>query len=164
MRLDDALGEFNALRLGMTAGDDDVARLDRLAHAAFHAAAHLIVYGSLAPGAPNHARLATLGGTWERGWVEGDREQVGWGAELGYPALRWMPGRPRVTAYLLRSQALPERWSELDQFEGSAYCRILVPFYSVRGPRAVGYLYAIAPRPHPDENRHGPMAPADEEV
>ena len=89
MRLDDALGEFNALRLGMAAGDDDVARLDRLAHAAFHAAAHLIVYGSLAPGAPNHARIATLGGPWERGWVEGDREQVGWGAELGYPALRW---------------------------------------------------------------------------
>ncbi len=74
------------------------------------------------------------------------------------------PGGPRVTAYLLRSEALPERWSELDQFEGSAYCRILVPFYSVRGLRAVGYLYAIAPRPHPDENRHGPMAPADEEV
>lgn len=143
LRLVDALSEFNALRLAM-AGEAGIARLDRLAHAAFHAAAHLIVYGSLSPGAPNHDRLASLRGTWERGWVEGDREQVGWGAELGYPALRWTPGGPHVTAHLLRSEALRDRWPELDRFEGSAYCRILVPFYSDQGLRAVGYLYAIS--------------------
>jgi gamma-glutamylcyclotransferase (GGCT)/AIG2-like uncharacterized protein YtfP len=145
MRLDDAIAEFNALRLATVAGDDARSRLDRLAHAAFHAADHLIVYGSLSPGGPNHGRLVPLGGTWERGWVEGEREQVGWGAELGYPALRWRPGGPHVTAHLLRSEALRARWPELDRFEGSAYCRILVPFYSDEGLRAVGYLYAISP-------------------
>ena len=145
MRLDDAITEFNALRLATVAGDDARSRLDRLAQAAFHAADHLIVYGSLSPGAPNHRRLVSLGGSWERGWVEGEREQVGWGAELGYPALRWRPGGPAVTAHLLRSEALRDRWPELDQFEGSAYCRILVPFYSDEGLRAVGYLYAISP-------------------
>jgi gamma-glutamylcyclotransferase (GGCT)/AIG2-like uncharacterized protein YtfP len=145
MTLDDALSEFNALRHASLVGDAWASRLDRLAQAAFRAAEHLIVYGSLSPGAPNHARLLPLGGAWERGWVEGEREQVGWGVELGYPALRWRPGGPRVPAHLLRSVALREHWAELDRFEGSAYRRILVPFYTDKGPRAIGYLYAVFP-------------------
>jgi gamma-glutamylcyclotransferase (GGCT)/AIG2-like uncharacterized protein YtfP len=144
MRLDHALAKFNALRGATSAGDEARARLDRLAHAAFHAGDHLVVYGSLSPGAPNHGRLTPLAGTWERGWVEGEREQVGWGAELGFPALRWRPGGPKVTAHLLRTEALRGQWAELDRFEGAAYCRILVPFYSDAGLRAVGYLYAIS--------------------
>lgn len=145
MRLDDALSEFNALRLALGAGERWAARLDRLAQAAFRAAEHLIVYGSLSPGAPNHDRLAPLGGAWEPGWVEGERAQVGWGAELGYPALRWRPGGPRVAAHLLRSAGLSDQWAELDRFEGPAYRRILVPFYSDPGLRAIGYLYAASP-------------------
>ena len=91
------------------------------------------------------ARLAPLGGTWESGWVEGVREAVGWGSELGFPALRWRAAGPRVPAHLFRSPGLRERWGELDGFEGAAYQRILVPFYSSHGLRAVGYLYAAAP-------------------
>jgi gamma-glutamylcyclotransferase (GGCT)/AIG2-like uncharacterized protein YtfP len=143
-RLADALAEFNALYAATALGEEAREPLERLAQGAFHAADHLIVYGSLSPGAPNHGRLVPLGGTWERGWVEGDREQVGWGAELGYPALRWRPGGPRVTAHLLRSKALREHWPELDRYEGSAYRRILVPFFPDRGLRVVGYLYAMA--------------------
>lgn len=144
MRLDEALFEFNTLRIA-TAGDDVwTARLDRLAQASFGATEHFIVYGSLSPGAPNHGRVAPLAGDWETGWVEGEREQVGWGAELGYPALRWRPGGPRVAAHLFRSLALPAEWAALDRFEGAAYCRILVPFYTDEGLRAVGFLYAAA--------------------
>jgi gamma-glutamylcyclotransferase (GGCT)/AIG2-like uncharacterized protein YtfP len=145
-RLDEALSEFNTLRLAAGAGGAWAAHLDRLAHATFHAAEHLIVYGSLSPGGPNHGRLVPLGGLWERGWVEGDREQIGWGAELGYPALRWRSGGPRVAAHLLRSAALRDHWANLDQYEGAACQRILVPFYAGEGLRAVGYLYAAAPQ------------------
>ncbi len=145
MRLDEALSGFNELRLAAGVGGPWAAQLDRLAHASFHAAEHLIVYGSLSPGAPNHGRLVPLGGMWERGWVEGDREPVGWGAELGFPALRWRPGGPRVLAHLLRSAALRDRWADLDRYEGPAYQRILVPFFAEEEVRAIGYLYAAAP-------------------
>ena len=142
--LEAALAEFNAARHAAMADDPWASRLDRLAHAAFRASEHLIVYGSLSPGAPNHDRLTVLGGTWEPGWVEGRRETTGWGAELGFPALRWQPGGSRVAAHLLRSRELPGHWAWLDRFEGEAYRRILVPFYGEGGLRAVGYVYAVA--------------------
>jgi len=43
---------------------------------------------------------------------------------------------------LLRSVTLRKHWRELDRFEGAGYQRILVPFYSDQGPKAIGYLYA----------------------
>jgi gamma-glutamylcyclotransferase (GGCT)/AIG2-like uncharacterized protein YtfP len=119
--------------------------VDQLAQTAFGASDHLIAYGSLSPGGPNHVRLATLGGTWERGWVEGQLEEVGWGAQLGFPALRWRPGGPRVAAHLLQSPALRDHWPALDRFEGAGYQRILVPFHSEQGSRVIGYLYASVP-------------------
>jgi gamma-glutamylcyclotransferase (GGCT)/AIG2-like uncharacterized protein YtfP len=129
--LNETLQAFNALRR-QASGDAPWLRLvDRLAHAAFRASDTLIVYGSLSPGAPNHHRLAPLGGTWEPGWVEGERDHVG----------------PHVSAHLLRSPALRDHWDMLDRFEGAAYERILVPFHSHQGSRVVGYLYAAAPPP-----------------
>ena len=116
-----ALLRFNALRRASVADAQRLARVDRLAQTSFRAAEHLIVYGGLSPGGPNHARLAALGGTWESGWVEGERESVGWGTEVGFPALRWRPGGPHVTAHLLRSETLRDHWDVLDRYEGAAY-------------------------------------------
>ena len=118
--------------------------VDRIAHTGFRVLDHLIVYGSLSPGGPNHPRLAALGGTWEAGWVEGQLQEVGWGAQLGFPAIHWQPGGTRVAAHLLRSATLRKHWPELDRFEGAGYQRILVPFYSDQGSKAIGYLYAAA--------------------
>jgi len=140
--LENLLFEFNRLRHGALNDDPWNGQLDRLAQAAFRAAEHLVAYGSLAPGRPNHARVAELAGSWESGWVEGDLEATGWGASRGFPALRWRPGGPRIPAYLLRSKALRGHWAELDRFEGTEYRRILVPFHTDAGLRAVGYLYA----------------------
>lgn len=142
--LENLLFQFNRLRHGAPNDDPWSGQLDRLAEAAFRATGHLIVYGSLAPGRPNHACVAALPGSWESGWGEGDLEMAGWGASLGFPALQWRPGGSRVSAYLLRSDALREHWAELDRFEGMEYRRILVPFYDDAGLRAVGYLYAAA--------------------
>jgi gamma-glutamylcyclotransferase (GGCT)/AIG2-like uncharacterized protein YtfP len=142
MLLNSVLRGLNSSRRGRTPGADLV---DRLAQTAFRASEHLIAYGSLSPGSPNHARLATLGGIWEKGWVEGELEEVGWGAQIGFPALRWRPGGSHVGAHLLRSEALRNHWAALDRFEGAGYQRILVPFYSEDGSRTIGYLYAAAP-------------------
>lgn len=116
--LENLLFQFNRLRHGAPNDDPWSGQLDRLAEAAFRATGHLIVYGSLAPGRPNHACVAALPGSWESGWGEGDLEMAGWGASLGFPALQWRPGGSRVSAYLLRSDALREHWAELDRFEG----------------------------------------------
>jgi hypothetical protein len=48
----------------------------------------LAVYGTLAPGQPNHRVLAPLGGEWTDGMIEGDLIPLGWGADLGYPGFR----------------------------------------------------------------------------
>jgi hypothetical protein len=56
----------------------------------------LAVYGTLAPGRPNHHVVAPLGGTWTAGTVEGDLFAEGWGATLGHPAFRPRAGGPAV--------------------------------------------------------------------
>src|ERR671911_2411458 len=43
----------------------------------------LAVYGTLAPGQPNHHVVAPLGGEWTDGLVEGDLLPEGWGASRG---------------------------------------------------------------------------------
>ena len=105
---------------------------------------HLIVYGSLGPGGPNHDQMDGLEGEWREGWVTGTLLDQGWGAHLGYPVLRWDPAGQRVPAYLFTSADLPAHWNRLDTFEGEAYERLLVPFQGDDGVRSVGYLYALA--------------------
>lgn len=102
---------------------------------------HLVVYGTLAPGRENHERLTHLRGDWTEGFVRGELFQIGWGAALGYPALRWDPDGGRVPAHLLVSDDLPERWSELDAFEGEEYLRALVPFETSAGIIAIANTY-----------------------
>ena len=104
----------------------------------------LIVYGSLAPGGPNHSVLADVGGTWWRGWITGELVAGGWGSGLGYDALVWSPHGTgqAIAAHLLESDALPARWHELDEFEGGAYRRISIPFLLEDGGAILGQVYA----------------------
>ncbi len=107
----------------------------------------LIVYGSLAPGGPNHHELAGLAGTWRKGWITGSLSWTGWGAGEGYPALRWDPEGERVPAYLLESDDLPGEWPRLDTFEGAEYRRIVIPFFAEDEERVAlqGQVYSAAP-------------------
>jgi len=102
---------------------------------------HLVVYGTLAPGRENHERLASIRGEWTEGFVRGELFQIGWGAALGYPALRWDSDGGRVPAHLLVSPELPARWPDLDAFEGPAYLRTLVPFETSAGIVAIANTY-----------------------
>jgi gamma-glutamylcyclotransferase (GGCT)/AIG2-like uncharacterized protein YtfP len=140
--LDPVLRELNA-RLTGPAGAPQTRACDRAAEL-FGASEHLIVYGSLAPGRANHHELAGLAGEWSSGWVTGDQLRIGWGAALGYPAIRLRAGAARVEAWLLCSPALPAAWIRLDAFEGAAYQRVLAPFETDAGVVAVGYIYAAA--------------------
>jgi gamma-glutamylcyclotransferase (GGCT)/AIG2-like uncharacterized protein YtfP len=89
----------------------------------------LAVYGTLAPGQPNHHFLAPLGDEWTEGLIEGDLLPLGWGADLGYPGFRPRVGGDAVAVQVLTAPSLATAWPALDRFEGPGYERILVPVF-----------------------------------
>ena len=133
-------------------GEPDAAEAERRLDGLFGTRNTLAVYGTLAPGKPNHHVVEPLGGEWTDGVVEGDLFPVGWGATLGYPAFRPRAGGDAVAVRVLRSPALEGAWPALDRFEGPGYRRILVPVHT-SGPAGerrlltVANLYAAAEAP-----------------
>ena len=107
----------------------------------------LAVYGTLAPGQPNHHVVAPLEGEWTDGLIEGDLLPEGWGASLGYPGFRPRAGGDAVAVQVLTTPSLATAWPTLDRFEGPEYQRILVPVFSTEpGPGQAGErrLYTVA--------------------
>lgn len=118
-------------------------RLDAL----FRTRERLAVYGTLAPGQPNHHMVAPLRGEWTDGLIEGDLFPAGWGAALGYSAFRPREGGSAVAVKVLTAPLLATAWAALDRFEGPEYQRILVPVFSAEhGPGVAGErrLYTVA--------------------
>lgn len=93
----------------------------------------LAVYGSLAPGGPNHYQLSDLPGRWVEGTVRGELHEQGWGAQLGFPGLILEPDGPEVRVQLLESTDLPDHWHRLDAFEGSGYRRTVTVARTAEG-------------------------------
>lgn len=102
----------------------------------------LAVYGTLAPGRPNHHQLAGLHGQWRQGTVRGWLDPGGWAASLGYPGLVLDPGGPLVDVYLLESSDLPDHWSRLDEFEGAEYRRVVAQVATAEGD-VPAWIYVI---------------------
>lgn len=82
----------------------------------------LIVYGSLAPGGPNNFMLARLEGTWQRCLIRGRM-----GKHRGFKVFQYDPDGEEHQAWLFSSAALPEKFPDLDDFEGHEYRRTLIP-------------------------------------
>jgi RimJ/RimL family protein N-acetyltransferase len=118
--------------------------LERAVDEKFRCTERLAVYGSLAPGRENFHVISHLKGDWKKAVVFGDLFDRGWGAGLGFPAMRWRPnGRP-LEVDVLGSSGLPDTWADLDQFEGSGYLRILVPYYVGDDLEGVTNIYELA--------------------
>jgi gamma-glutamylcyclotransferase (GGCT)/AIG2-like uncharacterized protein YtfP len=131
---------------GSAVGSDG-RRAERRLDALFRTSHTLAVYGTLAPGRPNHHVLAPLGGEWTDGLIEGDLLPVGWGAALGYPGFRPRVGGDAVAVQVLIASSLATAWPTLDRFEGPGYQRILVPIFNTElGPGRVDErrLYTVA--------------------
>ena len=95
----------------------------------------LIVYGSLVPGGMYHFLLADLPGTWEKCVIKGRI-----GEYWGFKVFQYDAGGPEHPAWLLSSPALPEKFPELDAFEGEPYRRTIIP--ALVGRRLVlAYVY-----------------------
>ncbi len=123
--LNNLLALINALRRGPVS--QDLLELEARIEVMYHASRKLAVYGSLAPGQPNHPILEGLEGEWEAGKVRGELHSHGWGLTMGFPAFRWVPEGETVDVWLLTSPELPEQWEVLDRFEGPSYQRSIVP-------------------------------------
>ena len=103
----------------------------------------LAVYGTLAPGQPNHHQLAGLVGAWSPGVVRGELFKEGWGALAGYPGLRPDPAGGEVAVQVFVSRDLPDHWTRLDRFEGPEYRRVVITVKGQDGPVEAN-IYAIA--------------------
>jgi gamma-glutamylcyclotransferase (GGCT)/AIG2-like uncharacterized protein YtfP len=123
--LNNLLALINALRRGPSSRD--LLELEAKIEARYQVSCKLAVYGSLAPGQPNHQILVDLRGEWEAGKVRGELHSHGWGMTMGFPAFRWMPEGEMIDIWLLISPELPEQWETLDRFEGPSYQRSIVP-------------------------------------
>ena len=135
------IDQLNRVLLRLNESPDTHRSTRDLLSALFQPEHHLVVYGSLAPGEPNHHQLDGIHGMWERGVVHGVLHDRGWGARIGYPALDWQPDGPTVDVHLFSSEQLPEHWARLDQFEGKEYRRCLVPVFKSGELLAVGQIY-----------------------
>jgi gamma-glutamylcyclotransferase (GGCT)/AIG2-like uncharacterized protein YtfP len=142
------LSVVNAFRMAPPSPESQ--DLELKVEAMYRASLKLAVYGSLAPDQPNHHVLEELSGTWVEAKVQGELHPHGWGMTMGFPAFRWMPGGKDIDVWLLTSSRLPQHWKILDEFEGEAYRRILVPVETDHG-MTVANIYEINPR-KVDEN------------
>ena len=103
----------------------------------------LFVYGTLGPGRPNEHILEKIGGSWEEASVIGTLHPEGWGAEMGYPGITLEESGIKVEGFLFSSDDLPDYWSELDEFEGEAYERVLTTVQIKNGTSANAYIYVL---------------------
>ena len=117
-QLNDALIRLNLLRTREPPDPMTQDLLEGALEALFSVSKHLIVYGSMAPGGPNHGLLTGLKGEWMEGWVTGELLERGWSAAMSYPALRWCPEGGDIRAAMFISPDLPRHWRRFDDFEG----------------------------------------------
>ena len=102
----------------------------------------LFIYGTLAPGRPNHHHMSMIEGRWEPAWLRGSLHAQGWGASLGYPAITPDPSADEVEGFLFRG-ALAAHWQRLDAFEGEAYERRVVTVRLADGTNIDAFVYAL---------------------
>jgi gamma-glutamylcyclotransferase (GGCT)/AIG2-like uncharacterized protein YtfP len=107
----------------------------------------LAVYGTLAPGRPNHGQLAHVAGRWSAGVVHGHLLHAGWGADLGFPGLVLDDGGEEIDVQILESAGLEAEWPRLDAFEGPGYRRVTVEVTTMTGSVAAD-IYVLATGPN----------------
>lgn len=146
-RVATALQRVNDIRQGRirTESARDLAGLEDYFCREFRSHQKLAVYGSLAPGRSNHHEMTPMRGRWFADLaVHGDYLDVGWGAQMGFPAMRSRADGEPIPVHLFLSRQLPQHWQRLDEFEGEEYCRILIPVFCRDRFVTVANLYEAA--------------------
>lgn len=103
----------------------------------------LFVYGTLGPNRPNAHVLENIGGTWAEASVRGSLHQQGWGADLGYPAIKLDANASEIHGFVFFSENLQSHWAALDEFEGAEYQRVPVQATLIDGKVIDSFVYAL---------------------
>ncbi|MEN8813821.1 MAG: gamma-glutamylcyclotransferase family protein [Glaciecola sp.] len=103
----------------------------------------LFIYGTLAPGRPNHHVVEDIPGNWEEATLKGTLLNEGWGADQGFPGIVPSDEGEEVTGFVFSSNHLSEYWSMLDEFEGAGYERQLVQVKLNNNKWVEAYVYAL---------------------
>jgi gamma-glutamylcyclotransferase (GGCT)/AIG2-like uncharacterized protein YtfP len=150
MEIDNIIEGLNKKRKALGSGlvnleDKDLTEAEKAFIKTYSPEKALIIYGTLAPGRPNHSVVEHIKGKWQQGIVRGKLEKEGWGAELGYYGFRHtgIEEQEEIKAYVLFSDELVANWPSLDEFEGDGYRRLLAKFELENGVTGIGNIYAI---------------------
>jgi gamma-glutamylcyclotransferase (GGCT)/AIG2-like uncharacterized protein YtfP len=111
-----------------------------------HPARQLVVYGTLAPGQPNHELLASLSGEWALVEVPGLL-----GQDVGVPTFVSDRSARLQQVDLFCSADLPGTWRQLDEFEGARYPRRFVVYRTDNKLSGVANLYEYSRRRCPKD-------------
>ncbi|MEM9605682.1 MAG: gamma-glutamylcyclotransferase family protein [Pseudomonadota bacterium] len=103
----------------------------------------LFVYGTLAPGKPNHPVVSDIDGSWEQASLRGQLHDEGWGAASGCPGIVPDPAGDPVAGWVLLSAELTAHWTRLDAFEGEGYTRVPVTVETPDGRTLGAEVYAL---------------------
>ena len=103
----------------------------------------LFIYGTLAPGRPNEHKLQDIKGYWKKGTVKGILKEEGWGADFGYPGIILDENASEVKGFIFTSNELDNKLSELDEFEGEEYKRVLTKVLLEDNQTVDAYIYAL---------------------
>jgi gamma-glutamylcyclotransferase (GGCT)/AIG2-like uncharacterized protein YtfP len=107
---------------------------------------NLFIYGSLAPGCPNHHIVSHIKGNWVEGKVRGRLVEEGWGAALGFPGIILDPEQRSnyfVEGVILCSSSLSANWPMLDEFEGTGYERVITEALVASGENLSVHVYQL---------------------
>ena len=124
--------------------DSDFTEAEKTFISTFKPEQVLIVYGTLAPGKPNHWVVEHIKGEWQKAIISGKLIDM-WGAYLGYKAFVPTPleEQTEISSFILFSDELAANWAMLDEFEGDGYRRIMTKFKLESGEMGVGFIYAV---------------------
>ncbi|WP_028024049.1 gamma-glutamylcyclotransferase family protein [Enterovibrio calviensis] len=103
----------------------------------------LFIYGTLAPGRPNHGVVADIPGDWVAASMKGHLVNEGWGSELGCPGIVPSNEGEKVEGFLFSSSHLSQHWARLDDYEGTGYKRVPVLVSTESGQNVEAYVYAL---------------------
>jgi len=104
---------------------------------------NLFVYGTLCPGRPNEHILKNIGGKFVEASIKGTLHNEGWGATMGYPAIKLDKSGDTVPGFVFTSSNLSSNLPLLDEFEGDAYQRKLADVTLDSGEQTNAWVYTL---------------------
>ena len=105
----------------------------------------VFVYGTLQPGEINAHYFQEFKGSWKKGYVLGNLEEEGWGAEHGFPGIRLDQHGIRVKGSLFKTEEIDTILKLLDALEGADYQRAITKVHLDDGTNEDAYIYELAP-------------------